>query len=245
MGAKAQGAIVTDSKEEILIKFEEESKLNGLRLIKVRFRLPEVPFRMLLSISGTLAGSDEQGFISRALIVDPPTSPLDVSKEDVASAWESLSSPSRGEQFRSVHLMLSSPKHSLALIAERLTPIKAVDSGSVNKLLMMLNSDSFTTRQAAIRELERLGDAVKEALEAELRNEPSEDAKRHLETLLARIAKLPDTPSYVQMARAIEVLERLGNKDAVDLLRSLAKGCPHAQQTRLAQEALKRLEASK
>jgi hypothetical protein len=71
----------------------------------------------------------------------------------------------------------------------------------------------------------------------------SEGEREILRDLLGGIKQGPPDAETMRALRAIWVLERIGTKEAQEILRKLADGCEGARQTKEAREALKRLEA--
>jgi hypothetical protein len=113
-----------------------------------------------------------------------------------------------------------------------------VDAERFAGLLKKLESDQFREREEATRELKKLGDSAEPALrEALKRNFPLE-TRRRLQALLDGL----DTGERLRTLRAIEVLERIGDKPARDLLRRLSKGAAGAWLTEEARTTLRRLK---
>jgi hypothetical protein len=109
-------------------------------------------------------------------------------------------------------------------------------------LLAKLSSDDFNTRKKAMRELLRLGEAAEDALRKALEKKPDFELHQRMERLLAVLAGAAIWPDRVREVRAVEVLERIGNRQARQVLRALAGGMAEARLTLDAQRALRRLE---
>jgi hypothetical protein len=58
---------------------------------------------------------------------------------------------------------------------------------------------------------------------------------------LERLAEAPPSAERTQALRAVEVLERVGSREAREVLRALAGGAPDAELTQQATAALARL----
>jgi hypothetical protein len=124
-------------------------------------------------------------------------------------------------------------------------PRKA-DGPNFPKLIADLDAIKFAVRQRATAELEKLGEAAVPALRLALEGNPSPELARRVQSLLdkvnspnERVRRLPAV--VVQLLRAVEVLERAGTPEAVEVLRGIAEGEPIARETREAQAALQRL----
>ena len=96
-------------------------------------------------------------------------------------------------------------------------------------------------RRHAEQELEKLNDLAELAIRKALADPPSIEVRRRLEKLLARL----DTPLLsgvqLQATRVTTLLERIGTKEARELLEEYAKGAPAARLTREAKASLERL----
>lgn len=104
-----------------------------------------------------------------------------------------------------------------------------------------LDAEDFSRRFDAERHLGDAGDQAEQALNEVVRRASSLEAVRRAERLLARIANQASDPERLRQLRAVEILERLGSRDAIALLQRLAAGAPGATLTREASESLKRL----
>jgi hypothetical protein len=111
----------------------------------------------------------------------------------------------------------------------------------MRRLLADLDSDVFDVREKATEELPNLGRAAESALNQFLKGNPSAEARKRVEQLLAKIDADP-TGEALRALRAIEVLEHIGTPEAYAVVKTLAGGAPEARLTREAKVALQRLE---
>lgn len=93
--------------------------------------------------------------------------------------------------------------------------------------------------EAALKDLRRFGKMVELELRKAMDTTPSPETKERIEKLLGFIAK-PVTPNPTE-ARAIEMLERIGNAEAKAELAKFAAGDPASLMTQDATASLKRL----
>src|SRR5262249_24321843 len=101
---------------------------------------------------------------------------------------------------------------------------------------------NFAVRATAEKELLHLGDLAAPALEQALAGKPSLELRRRAELILASLKEgAVNNPALLRSLRAVEVLERIGNAEARQVLTLLAKGT-ESRQSRVAQEALQRLQ---
>jgi hypothetical protein len=122
--------------------------------------------------------------------------------------------------------------------------VLAVDPKRVTQLLPDLGSKESAVRQKAYAALVRLGEAAAPALREAAKKPPSAEAARQLKSLLEGIERRREMPSGQRLAalRALEVLERIGDRAATAVLTRLAEGSPGAQVTEEARRSLERLE---
>jgi hypothetical protein len=150
---------------------------------------------------------------------------------DAARAWEAM------------RLLEASPKTTLALFKDKLKPAVGVDDKHLTQLLRDLSSDTYKVRQSAFQELEELGELAEPALNRFLKEEsPALDARQRIEKLLAKLGSSLPSGEQLRIWRALEVLERIGTKEAREVLGPLTKGAVGARLTREAQQTLERLD---
>jgi hypothetical protein len=126
------------------------------------------------------------------------------------------------------------------LLKERLHPAAAIDDRRIDRLLADLDSDEFSVRQKAARELRAMGDAVESAARKVLAGKPSAEQRLRVKELLQELDRAHPSERLRGM-RAVEVLERIGSAEARQILVKLAAGAPTARLTREAKGSLERL----
>jgi WD40 repeat protein len=159
---------------------------------------------------------------------------------ELQAAWADLISDDGAKAHRAVWALAASPRQSLPLLREALKPVAGADAKRIEKLARDLDDDDFATRQGATEELERVGDPAAAALKKVYEDgsaEASSRARRLLDLLEARAG----SERRLRELRGVEVLERLGGREARAILEALAKGADEAALTRDARAALARL----
>jgi hypothetical protein len=98
----------------------------------------------------------------------------------------------------------------------------------------------LAVRQKAARELGALGQQGVPALRRALENNPALEVRRRLEALRddARVVRSSET---LRLLRGVQALERMGTKEARELLARMSKGAALAEATVQARAALERL----
>jgi RNA polymerase sigma factor (sigma-70 family) len=167
----------------------------------------------------------------------PP--PGTVAAKVVEERWLALSGNDASRAYDAVWWLASVPKQVLPLLAQRLRPVVAADAKVVARLIADLDSKRFAVRKKAAEELVRLGEGAADELRKALDGQPDVETRRRIEELLERQTSL--TPAWLQTLRAVEVLEKIGNREARQVLEKLARGMPGARLTREAAAALARL----
>ncbi len=161
----------------------------------------------------------------------------ELSPQELESCWTTLADNDATKAYQSILAFTGSPGRSVAFLRARLRPVAAAGPSRVAPLLAGLESDQFTERQKATRELEQLGFSAEPALRKALRANPSLEVRRRIEAVLEKLAGTP----RLRAGRAVETLERIGTGEARELLETLAKGAPGASLTQEADAAVKRL----
>jgi RNA polymerase sigma factor (sigma-70 family) len=164
------------------------------------------------------------------------------SAESLAKLWADLANEDAARAYRAALALSASPKGTAALLAKQVKPAAAPEPKQVAQWLKDLDNNSFEVREKAAKELEKVGNLGRPALEEALKNNPSAEARRRIEDLLDRLgsnaAESPDEWCHI---RAVEVLERMATPEAKKLLEEWAKGPPAVTLTREASASLRRL----
>jgi hypothetical protein len=141
--------------------------------------------------------------------------------------------------------MIALPARAVTALAAHLQPAAPPDAKRLEKLIADLDSDAFTARDAAMRELAQLGVLAESALRKALAGSPSAEASHRMKQLLDKLGSTALAGETLRHWRAIETLEHLATPEARQLLEKLATGAPDARLTRDAKAALERLKATK
>src|SRR5262249_30640987 len=129
----------------------------------------------------------------------------------------------------------------VAFLRQHLKPAVAADLEKVRALVADLDSDSFTVREKAFKQLEVLGVTAAPTLRQVMEKGSSLEVRRRLETLLARSPDPAQSPELLRRLRAIQVLERIASIEARRLLADLADGIDEAPETQEARATQQRL----
>jgi WD40 repeat protein len=161
--------------------------------------------------------------------------------EKLAALWTGLRGTA-AESYGCMMALAASPAQAVPLLAEKLTST-TVDADRLARLLTNLESEDFHEREEATEELKKLGDAAEPALRQALQRKPPPESRRRLEQLLEDLdAAGGVSGERLRTLRVVEVLERIGDKPARDVLRRLADGPAGTRLTEEARESLRRLQ---
>jgi HEAT repeat protein len=138
--------------------------------------------------------------------------------------------------------MVKTPRQSLPLLRQRLRPVQPATEERFASSIKDLDSDRFETRENASRELEKLEETGAPLLRKVLQANPSPEARRRVEALLAKLDAAVPSDDRLRAVRAVEVLEHVGTPEAREILQSVAGGPDECLRTREARAALQRLE---
>src|SRR5207253_558452 len=112
---------------------------------------------------------------------------------------------------------------------------------AVKRWVADLGSEDFAEREAATKELSKLGDAVEPKLREAVKSDVPE--RRERAGKLLKAIERRDNPERLRALRAVEVLEYADTPAGRDVLKALAGGAPSARLTLDAKAALARLES--
>ena len=114
------------------------------------------------------------------------------------SRWADLASPDEAKATRAMLALAATPKETIALLKERLQPVKA-DSKRVEQLVAQLKSSTFTVRNQAMAELEYLGKYIKADLEKARKNNSDAETGSRLKQLLDKTPKEQKAPALMPL----------------------------------------------
>ena len=165
-----------------------------------------------------------------------------LSGDDCERRWQDLASRDARQAYRAIWALAGGPRVSVPFIKERLSPVRQTNTERLDRLTAELDSERFETREKAFAELEKAGELAEPSLRKMLEGSPSLEVRRRVDRLLEMIGPGAIlSPEKLRMLRAVETLERIGDRQARQVLEALAGGAPAARLTREAKAALKRL----
>jgi WD40 repeat protein len=172
----------------------------------------------------------------------PLAQPLDI--PTITTLWNKLAETNDAPAaYRAVWALAASSATVVPFLAERITAVPKCSPERISQLIADLDNDDFLRREAATRELSRLGTVAGPALRKALENSPSAELRRRAEPLLKALPGwIIRDPETLRIVRAIWVLQRIGSLEARAVLKNLAAGAPAARQTQEAKSALQYLD---
>lgn len=162
------------------------------------------------------------------------------SAEDLQACWTDLAAPDARKAHTAIWTLAAVPQHTVSFLKERLRPTAKPDPKRIRQLIIDVDSNTFTVRNQAARELTQLAELAEDALRQALKEVLSLEKRRRLEQLLEKCAAPVTEPHSLRGLRAVAVLEMIGTPPALELLRSLAGGAPEARVTQAANASLAR-----
>jgi RNA polymerase sigma factor (sigma-70 family) len=174
--------------------------------------------------------------LSKGALPKPPLTPA-----QLESAWKDLTSSNAALSRHAVETLCADPAQAVALLRERLVPVKSPDSKEVARWIADLSSDNFKERQLAASNLERLGELAGPALREALAAKPPLEAQQRITMLLAKLKPADLPPEALRAVRGVQILEMIATPEARKALAVLAGGAVGARLTQEAQASLERL----
>jgi WD40 repeat protein len=170
--------------------------------------------------------------------------PPEISARNLDQLWDDLASFDAGKAHRAFWTMAGRPSDSVALLKQRLSPVRVPDDRRIEQLIAELNDSQFAKRQNALRELEEIVEVAEPNLRMALKaGSQTLEGRRRIEGLLDSLAET--SSKMVRQRQAVAVLEAIGTTEAKAILESLASGPKEASLTREARAALNRLQKTK
>jgi dipeptidyl aminopeptidase/acylaminoacyl peptidase len=163
-----------------------------------------------------------------------PARKAGLSRAQLDALWADLLAPDAARGYGAICTLAGSAE-SVTFLRQRL-PLDPPDDRRIAQLIQDLDSDVFKRREEASQSLERLQEAPEPALRKALEGGPSPEVRTRVNQLLEKLSA-----EWLRTQRLIEVLERMGTPEAVQVLQAVARGTPAARRTQEAQAALDRL----
>jgi RNA polymerase sigma factor (sigma-70 family) len=135
--------------------------------------------------------------------------------------WDDLGSNDAARGFTALRRLRAEPATTIAFLRER-SKAHPPEAAALKKLLADLDASDFQTRAKATATLAGFGEAVHDALRAELTHAVSPESRKRLQGLLDRLAAT--TPARLRLIRAVEAVEGLATPEAKALLETWAGG---------------------
>jgi hypothetical protein len=157
--------------------------------------------------------------------------------------WENLAEQNAATAYDAALSLVQMQDQCVPFFAKRLKPVESPSKEQIVKWIDDLNSNSFAVRAEASAKLTALQDAARPALKKALDGGLPLETRRRVEGLVAPLDTMKYSPALMRGIRSLEVLERIGSKDARDVLELLAAGNSDAILTIEAKASLNRLNA--
>lgn len=158
--------------------------------------------------------------------------------------WAMLADADGLKAGAAVDALVADPVVAVRVLGASLTPVVA-DAKFVARLIDQLRDRDFKVRDAAEKELARLGEIAASPLRTTLEVSDSPEQTERVGRLLKRLDGPVVDPETMRRLRAVEVLERVGTGEAREVLAKVAGGASTSVVTTEAEAALKRLAKRK
>jgi WD40 repeat protein len=159
---------------------------------------------------------------------------------NLAALWADLADTDAKNAYKAILALSKTPDETTPYLALQLQPVLAPELALVRRLIEDLNSETFTVRDKADRELAKLGPLVEGEMNKALQSNPPLELRQRLEKLVRQVAGSVSQPEHLRGIRAVEVLENIGTPEAKTLVWKCAEGAPDAPLTHHAKNALER-----
>jgi RNA polymerase sigma factor (sigma-70 family) len=167
--------------------------------------------------------------------------PKELDSKALANLWSDLTDDAP-KTYAAIWTLSEQPKQALPFLDKHVTVAQEIDANLVDQLLSKLDDSDFQTRQKASEDLARMRHEIEPTLRKALEGQiPMEKRRRVQEIVDLLSARSFATGETLRTLRAIQILERLGTKEARETLRKIAGGAALARETQEAKEALRRM----
>jgi hypothetical protein len=182
-----------------------------------------------------------RGLLLAGMVLLVASSKAPAADEDLERLWVALGTDDPVQAEQAINSLSARPDRAVAWIRQKLRPAPSADDRQLSALLAALDSRRYREREKALHELQELGEVAEKFLHKALAQPLSLEVRRRVEGLLATSVRFHPPAFRLRASRAVEVLERIGDTGARNVLAALAQGAPEAQLTKEAKTALERL----
>jgi hypothetical protein len=158
--------------------------------------------------------------------------------------WSELAGPRAATAYRALWSLAAQPGPAVALPRKHVRQVPRTSAAGIARLVADLDDESFTVRHQALARLRWLAHEAEGELKRVLRSRPPLEQRLRINQLLTRLDRFDLDAAERQALRAVELLERIGTREARAVLAELAAGAPKAWLTREAQASLARLDTT-
>jgi RNA polymerase sigma factor (sigma-70 family) len=194
-------------------------------------------------ISGGNDGAALVWDVTLAAAATPRKTPLDAAT--VEKLWATATRSDAKSAFAALADLAATGEQTVALLRKQIKPIpKGPSDVELDRVFENLDSDDFTVRDKASRDLADFGESAVPGVRKRLVKGVSLELRLRALAFLDRFDHKELSPGRLRQLRAVELLEGIGTPDARKLLLELAHGAPGVPQTLEAAAALARLESA-
>jgi WD40 repeat protein len=173
---------------------------------------------------------------------EPPHA-TEVSEKELDHLWTALAQNDAARAYQAISRLSKAPGQTVPYLRRQLWRPR-IDTMRLAMLLRDLGDHSIDTREHASAALESLGEVATSFLKESLKGELSPEVRRRAERILEKAAIPLSKPVSVRQMRVVEILERIGTREALQVLEDLAKTRPEDPIKDEAGAAVRRLIAS-
>jgi len=162
--------------------------------------------------------------------------------QEMKAWWADLALDDAARAYQSMEKLIACPAHTVSFLREQLKPVAGVHRQRVLELIADLDSKQYALRKKATEELEKLGEPALPMLRQALDKAPPLEMRQRLQRLIEKQEVPFSSSEELRSLRSVEALEKIGTKEAKQVLQTVANGAPGTRLTHEAKESLKRLE---
>jgi hypothetical protein len=166
-----------------------------------------------------------------------------LSAEERLKAWDALGTLPGKEAVKTMAALSADPE-TVALFADKIRPVQAVDPAILDRIFRDLDSGNFAARAKADRELNGLGTGAIAGVRQRMASAKSIELRRRAAQFLERHEGANvRSADYIRVARAFDVLATMNTPAAHKLVQTVADGADEVWQTTIARHTLRTMLA--
>jgi HEAT repeat protein len=152
-----------------------------------------------------------------------PGARQELTAKDLEKLWADLAHVDARIAFKAGCTLIAAPQQAVPFLQKNVDPVIPVTPQRLAQLIAELGNIRYKTREAASRELEKLGREAEPALQRALKDDLENEVRERINALLPKIHAQLLPAREARLLRSLLILETIGTPEAAQALKTLGQ----------------------